>query len=70
MENLGLLDHPHMVPKQKMEGKGKGQRTKKQDEDQTRPATHSPKLLRDIGHRGTMDTEGQRTLTYPTQSAT
>ena len=42
--------------------KGKGQRTNKQDEDQTRPATHSPKLLRDKGHRGTKDTEGQRTL--------
>ena len=37
MENLGLLDHPHMVPKQKREGKGKGQQTNKQDEDQTCP---------------------------------
>ena len=28
------------------------------------------KLLRDKGHRGTTDTEGQRTLTNLTQSAT
>ena len=60
-------------------GKGEGsasQRTNKQDEDQTRPATHRPKLLRDIGHRGTMDTEGQRTqtksdtLSYPKFTST
>ena len=63
-ENLGLFDHSY----NKGGKKGKGQRTNKQDEDQTRPATHSPK--RDKGHRGTTDTEGQRTLTNPTQSAT
>ena len=38
------------------EGKGKGRRTNKQDEDQTRPATHRPNSC------GTKDTEGQRTL--------
>ena len=43
-------------------GEGGTETTNKQDEDQTRPATHSPKLLRDKGHRGTKDTEGQRTL--------
>ena len=41
---------------------GEEERKQQQDEDQTRPATHSPKLLRDKGHRGTTDTEGQRTL--------
>ena len=43
--------------------KERNQQTNKQDEDQTHPATHSPKLLRDKGHRGTADAEGQRTLT-------
>ena len=53
MEILGLFDHTYN------KGGKKGsasQRTNKQDEDQPRPATHSPKILRD------KDTEDQRTL--------
>ena len=38
-KELGLFEHTY--PNIKREGKGKGQRTNKQDEDQIRPATHN-----------------------------
>ena len=39
-KKLGSFEHTY--PNIKREGKWKGQRTNKQDEDQNRPATHSP----------------------------
>ena len=42
--NIRMFEHTYVqtYPNIKREGKGKGQRTNKQDEDQIRPATHSP----------------------------
>ena len=59
MEILGLFDHTH----------NKGRVSEQTNKMRTKPVPQHI-AQNSCGHRGTTDTEGQRTLTNPTQSAT